>query len=295
MRSLGAYPVRAAISNRRASARCLRDRVLRNGLANPQSIPASSRTRRLHPGGSATAICQRQGSGRAISVSSASCSSSASRTSGQASLAYLVDGRGIEPSQSRTTAIPAARGASPRRARGAPRAEHRRDRRRDWRSEFRAKTPTAPACRRPGTNAAVSEIAQARRFKPSRSSASVEHVLHRLADERMIGNDDVADDIFLAGQRLRENGRQQIFRAHALNLAAALSSRPENAAAPARVPRPSASARAKSGAASTACSSTSCNGSGMQIMKYVRERESCAVRRAKYSGRCRWRRPAIRN
>ena len=40
-----------------------------------------------------------------------------------------------------------------------------------------------------------------------------EHILHRLANQRMIGNFDVADDIFLAGYRLRENTpRQQIFR-----------------------------------------------------------------------------------
>ena len=41
--------------------------------------------------------------------------------------------------------ILAARGASPPRGRGAPRAAHRQDRRRDWRSGSRAKIPKAPA------------------------------------------------------------------------------------------------------------------------------------------------------
>ena len=45
-----------------------------------------------------------------------------------------------------------------------------------------------------------------------------EHILHRLAHQWMIGNGDITDDIFLAGQCLRKNGRQQVFGAHSLNL-----------------------------------------------------------------------------
>ena len=45
-----------------------------------------------------------------------------------------------------------------------------------------------------------------------------EHVLHGLADQRMIGNLDIALDIFLAGERFGKNAREQIVGTHALNL-----------------------------------------------------------------------------
>ena len=45
-----------------------------------------------------------------------------------------------------------------------------------------------------------------------------EHVLHRFAHQRMIGNLDVAHDIFLAGERFGKDRREQIVGAHALNL-----------------------------------------------------------------------------
>ena len=44
-----------------------------------------------------------------------------------------------------------------------------------------------------------------------------ERVFHGFARERMIGNFDVARNIFLAGQGLRENGCEQIVGTHALN------------------------------------------------------------------------------
>ena len=45
-----------------------------------------------------------------------------------------------------------------------------------------------------------------------------EHVLHRFANQRVIGNLDVAVDIFLAGQRFGKDAGEQIVGAHALNL-----------------------------------------------------------------------------
>ena len=45
-----------------------------------------------------------------------------------------------------------------------------------------------------------------------------EHVFHHLIDQRMVGNLNVAHDVFLAGSYVRENRCQQIIRTHALNL-----------------------------------------------------------------------------
>ena len=46
----------------------------------------------------------------------------------------------------------------------------------------------------------------------------LQHVLHHLAHQRMIGNLDVALDVFEARRRLRKHARQQIVRARALDL-----------------------------------------------------------------------------
>jgi hypothetical protein len=44
------------------------------------------------------------------------------------------------------------------------------------------------------------------------------HVLHHFFDQRMIGNFDVALNIFLAGSDVREDGGEEIIGAHALDL-----------------------------------------------------------------------------
>jgi len=72
------------------------------------------------------------------------------------------------------------------------------------------------------------------------SIASVSNVLHHLVYQRMIGNLNVADDVFLAGSYVRENRCQQIIGTHALNLRrnllAALKSQQRQSAV--RVPTP---------------------------------------------------------
>ena len=74
-----------------------------------------------------------------------------------------------------------------------------------------------------------------------------EDVFHYFVDQGMIGDLDVALDIFLAGGRVGEHGREQIVASACAESAAELFSRPENAAAPASDWRPSASAYRKIG------------------------------------------------
>ena len=101
-----------------------------------------------------------------------------------------------------------------------------------------------------------------------------EHVFHRLAHQRMIGNCDVADDIFLAGERLRKNRGQQIVGAHALNLRRNFFAALEAQQAPARARRPSASARVKQRRGEHGLLQHFLHGVGVQEMKHVGERKA---------------------
>ena len=66
-------------------------------------------------------------------------------------------------------------------------------------------------------NAAVSHSAQ-QIFQSIQVHRLGENVFHYFVHQRMVGNLNVTLDIFLAGGDIRENRRQQIVRAHALNL-----------------------------------------------------------------------------
>ena len=68
----------------------------------------------------------------------------------------------------------------------------------------------------------------------------VQAVLDRLVDQRMIGNADVADDVFLTGGLIRKHRGQQIVGAHALDLRRHLASarEPQHGQRARRVPSP---------------------------------------------------------
>ena len=69
----------------------------------------------------------------------------------------------------------------------------------------------------------------------------VQAVLDRLVDERMVGNADVADDVFLAGGLVRKDRGEQIVGAHALDLRRHLppAGEPQDGERARRVPSPS--------------------------------------------------------
>src|SRR5690348_18435008 len=101
----------------------------------------------------------------------------------------------------------------------------------------------------------------------------------------MIGNLDVADNVFLAGQGLGENSAQQIFRAHALNLRgylfAAMEAQEGKGASRGPAPADTKQRRSEHGLFQNLL-----HGSGQQIAEDVGERSE--ERRVGKEGRRRW-------
>ena len=102
----------------------------------------------------------------------------------------------------------------------------------------------------------------------------------------MIGNLNVANDIFLARSYIGEDRRQQIVRPHALNLwrnfLAALKTKQSQRAI--GVPAPAGS---KDGRSQRGLFENRLHGFSIQEMKNVSQAESCVVRPERCSGRCR--------
>ena len=180
--------------------------------------------------------------GRATSVSSASCSSSASRTTGQDSARNLGDRRRVE----RANLAPLS--ASERSAHlHRPRAAFFERRV----VEIRVGIGVEDLVRK------RRRLGRVDRHRPDRRRCSnpleqlseaievhglVQAVADRLVDQRMIGNANVADQVLPAGRLIREHRGQQVVGAHALDGRRHLLAARQSAGRPARATRSSASA-----------------------------------------------------
>ena len=106
-----------------------------------------------------------------------------------------------------------------------------------------------------------------------------EHVFHHFIHQRMIGNLNVTDDIFLASSDVGKHRGQQIVGPHALDLGrnflAALEAQKRQSAV--GVPAP---AGAKNGGSQRRLLQDGLDGLGIQKMKHVRQRKTVLLRQS---------------
>ena len=227
-RSSRARPRPSSVGRRR-----LRRRRARGELVEPR-VPIE---RTAHASSTGRAAID---PGNATSVSSASCRSSASRTSGQACARDFVDRIRIERADLREHRL---RQHAPHLHRARPPLLERRIveiRVRIGVQDLVREDATAPACRRRRTRIAPSSMPLEHVDEAVEVHRLGQHVLHHFADERVIGNLDVAFDVLLTRGDVGEHRRQQIVGLQALDvdrhlLAAAEAEQRERAA---RVPAP---------------------------------------------------------